>query len=258
MGRLQTGPPDLLEGFDNGSNRHFCRLEEEGISMQKPVQKPVQIPGQGPIQGAVERFRKRAGDLYCFADDLDICIRLLKAGARIIQMRNKHLDDGAFRSTAEEMLGRVHQYRDGVLIINDRAGIALDIGADGIHLGQEDGDYKEVIQKAQRLGKRMIIGVSVDTAEEATEARNAGASYVGAGAAFPTPSKSDAVIIGLDGIAQVVQAVDIPVVAIGGITLENLPLVMETGADFFAVISDINRAEDLDARVAAYQQRLGR
>ncbi len=216
------------------------------------MQKPWQIPVQRPV----ERFRKRAGDLYCFADDLDICIQLLKAGVRIIQMRNKHLDDRAFRSTAEEMLDRVHQYRDGVLIINDRAGIAMDIGADGIHLGQEDGDYKDVIRKAQSLGEGMIVGVSVDTPEEATEAQNAGVDYVGAGAAFPTPSKSDAVIIGIDGIAQVVQAVDIPVVAIGGITLENLPLVMETGADFFAVISDINRAPDMEGRIEAYQKTL--
>ena len=191
-------------------------------------------------------FIRNKKEIYCFADNVSLCKKLLDAGAKVIQFRNKKIDDSAFQRVAREMLSLVRRYNNAVLIINDRVDIALEINADGIHIGQEDGDYQEIIRRAP---DDMIIGVSVDTPEEAIDAERAGATYLGAGSAFPTPTKSDAVIIGTDGIRSVVQAVNIPVVAIGGISIENIRQVAETGAQYYAIISGINNAEDISARL---------
>jgi len=184
-------------------------------------------------------------EIYCFADNVGLCRKLLDAGAKVIQFRNKKIDDSAFQNIAKEMLSLVRSYDNAVLIINDRVDIALEINADGIHIGQEDGDYQEIIRHAPD----MIIGVSVDTAEEAIDAERAGATYLGAGSAFPTPTKPDAVVIGIDGVRSVVQAVSIPVVAIGGISIENIRQVAETDAQYYAIISGINNAENISARL---------
>jgi thiamine-phosphate pyrophosphorylase len=188
-----------------------------------------------------EIFLRNPGRIYCFADSIALCRTLLEAGASVIQLRHKTADDSSFRRIAAEMLGLVRSFEDAVLIVNDRVDIALEIGADGIHVGQEDRDYREVVSRAPAS---MIIGVSARTPGLARAAADAGATYVGAGAVFATPTKPDAVVIGLPGLREVVAAVDIPVVAIGGIAAANLRAVLETGARYCAVISGINNASD--------------
>jgi thiamine-phosphate pyrophosphorylase len=156
------------------------------------------------------------------------------------------LHDRAFYQLAEEIVLMVRRYDDAVLIINDRVDIALKVKADGIHIGQEDENYREVISRAP---KTMIVGVSVDTVNEAIEAEQAGATYIGAGSIFPTPSKSDAKLIGIEILRQIVKSVSIPVVAIGGIGMRNIHRVMETGARYYAMISEINNAKDIPGRL---------
>lgn len=186
-------------------------------------------------------FLSNPSRIYCFADTVDLCRTLLDAGARVIQLRHKTADDDAFKRLAIEMLACVCAYDNAVLIVNDRVDIALEVGADGVHVGQEDLDFREVVRRAP---SSMIVGVSARYPALARAAAAARATYVGAGAVFPTPTKPEAVVIGLKGLQAVVKAVDIPVVAIGGITYGHIRPVLETGARCCAVISGINDAAD--------------
>jgi thiamine-phosphate pyrophosphorylase len=186
-------------------------------------------------------FLQHPGRIYCFADTLEICRVLLKAGARVIQLRHKTAGEDEFRQLARGMLAEVRRYEDALLIVNDRVDIAIEAGADGIHVGQEDVDAREVLRRAPR---EMILGVSARTPAEARAAAAAGATYIGAGSVFATPTKADAVVIGLQGLREVAAAVDLPMVAIGGITRANLRSVLQTGVRYAAIISDINAATD--------------
>jgi thiamine-phosphate diphosphorylase len=193
------------------------------------------------MRNAKDIFHRSPHRIYCFADSVQICRRLLEAGARVIQLRNKTADDDQFKRLAIEMLGCVHSFEDAVLIVNDRVDIALEVGADGIHVGQEDLDFREVVRRAH---PSMIVGVSARYPDLAQAAAAAGVTYVGAGAVYATPTKPEAVVIGWHGLRAVVAAVDLPVVAIGGITLEAVRPVLETGVRYCAVISGINDAPD--------------
>lgn len=188
-----------------------------------------------------EIFRRTRARVYCFADTPALCRLLLDAGARIIQLRHKTASDDEFREIAREMLVRVRDFEDALLIVNDRVEIALEIGADGVHVGQKDLDAREVVRRAP---PGMIVGVSARTPDEARRAEAAGAAYLGVGSVFPTGTKSDARVIGLEGLRRVVAAVSLPVVAIGGITEASLREVLATGARFCAVISAVNQAPD--------------
>ncbi len=186
-------------------------------------------------------FQTSPTRIYCFADSVDLCRVLLEAGARIVQFRNKTLNDGAFRSLAGEMLAVVRKFEDAVLIINDRVDIALECGADGVHVGREDEDYRRVIE---RVPDDLIVGVSARYPDSAREAAKAGATYVGTGAIYSTGTKSDVRVIGLAGLRAVVEAVSIQVVAIGGISAATVSAVLGTGARYAAVISQISAAPD--------------
>ncbi len=200
-------------------------------------------------------FSREKRSLYCFADSLSLCRSLLDGGARIIQLRAKGLSDSAFRELAEEMQMMVRKFPEpATLIINDRVDIALDLHADGLHLGQGDSDYRSVIKAAPA---EMIIGVSVRNSVEALDAQDAGAAYVGAGAVFPTVTKSDAQLIGLEELRRIVDAIRIPVVAIGGIGQANIDLVVKAGAHYFAVISDINQSADITAQIRSLNREIG-
>lgn len=191
-------------------------------------------------------FHSIKRDIYCFADNKALCQKLLLGGARIIQFRAKEINDSIFAANAQEMFSLMKSYSDSIFIINDRVDIAIQIKADGIHVGMEDEDFQQVIN---RVPRDMIVGVSVENVEQAIAAESAGATYVGPGAVFSTPTKSDVPIIGIDVLREIVRAVNIPVVAIGGITLENIDQVIETGAKFYAVISQINNAKNITARL---------
>lgn len=196
-------------------------------------------------------FSKNQKDIYCFADSPDIGRKLLDCGARIIQIRNKHIGDGEFLKLASEMVLLAEKYDDAVIIVNDRVNIALEAGADGVHVGQDDMKCREVVELA---GENMIVGVSADNEKEAVEAQKAGADYVGAGAVFATATKTDAPVIGIEGLNAVVRSVDIPVVAIGGISTENISLIRDSGAKYFAVLSQICDSANISEKLTEFRK----
>lgn len=191
-----------------------------------------------------ERFHRSPTRIYCIADTVALCEELLNAGARVIQLRNKSADDKTFRNIAMQMLARVRRFDDAVLIVNDRVDIAVEIHADGIHVGQKDEDLRDVMR---RVPGRMIVGVSARYPDLAEAAARIGATYVGTGAVFATSTKPEATVIGLPGLRAVVERVTIPVVAIGGISVENIRQVIAAGARYCAVISEITHASDVAA-----------
>lgn len=166
----------------------------------------------------------------------------LKGGATCVQLREKELDEEAFLKEAIEISALCKQY--GVpFFINDNVEIAVKCHADGIHVGQED---MEAIQVRQRVGKDMIIGVSVHSVEEALEAVRNGADCLGVGAMFSTSTKTDVNILPKETLRAICDAVDIPVVAIGGIGKTNISRLAGTGVDGVALVSAIFGAEDIE------------
>ena len=166
----------------------------------------------------------------------------LKGGATCVQLREKELDEEAFLKEAIEISALCKQY--GVpFFINDNVEIAVKCHADGIHVGQED---MEAIQVRQRVGKDMIIGVSVHSVEEALEAVRNGADCLGVGAMFSTSTKTDVNILPKETLRAICDAVDIPVVAIGGIGKTNISRLAGSGVDGVALVSAIFGAEDIE------------
>jgi thiamine-phosphate pyrophosphorylase len=202
-----------------------------------------------------ELFLKGHNQIYCFADNLESCLKLLSAGARIIQFRNKTIDNFSFYQMAKKMLALVSSYQNAILIINDKVDIAVQLHADGIHLGQTDEPYSAVIK---RIPDDMLIGVSVDNEQEAIQAEKAGISYVGAGSVFPSATKADAPVIGIVTLQKIVQAVNIPVVAIGGISLDNICQVRKTGVQYIGIISQINNDPDIPGKFRQFHTLVNR
>ena len=164
------------------------------------------------------------------SDDVEA---VLKGGATFIQLREKHLDTDAFKQEAE-VIQKICAAYHVPFIINDNVEIAKAIGADGVHVGQSDmaaGDVR------RRLGDDKIIGVSASTVEEALEAERHGADYLGVGAVFPTGSKDDADAVDAATLKAICEAVHIPVVAIGGITADNMKELSGSGICGSSVVS---------------------
>jgi thiamine-phosphate pyrophosphorylase len=180
---------------------------------------------------------------------------LLRAGVGCIQYRDKRASSRELYEVCLQICARVRE-RQGVFIVNDRADVALAVGADGVHLGQED---LPVAWARRLLGPRRWIGCSTHNLPQVRKAEQSDADYVAFGPIFPTSSKEKAdPVVGLDGLRAARQATSKPLVAIGGITLENAPAVVDAGADSLAVIGDLIRAEDLDARAAAFLKVVGK
>ena len=164
----------------------------------------------------------------------------LKGGVTLVQLREKHLSFQELLEEAKEMKELCHKY--GVpLLINDNVEICIESGADGVHVGQKDMKAGAVREK---LGKDKIIGVSARTVEQAMAAQNAGADYLGVGAVFSTSTKEDAKPLDHEILKAITKAVDIPVVAIGGISSENVSQLKGTGIDGVAVVSAIYGKEN--------------
>ncbi len=171
----------------------------------------------------------------------------LEGGCRLVQIREK---EGAARraweiATAARDLTRRY---GALLIVNDRIDLALAVGADGVHVGQDD----LPLDVARRLlGPDAIVGLSITDASQLTAEDAAAADYLGVGAVFPTGSKLDATLTGLELLAHSRASSSLPIVAIGGVTIENAPLVAAAGADGVAVISAITQAADPAAATRA-------
>lgn len=166
----------------------------------------------------------------------------LKGGVTCVQLREKELDETAFLQEARELCALCRRY--GVpFIVNDNVELAVVCGADGIHVGQEDLAAGEV---RRRVGENMILGVSVHTVEEARQAVRDGADYLGLGAVFPTNTKTDVEQMSNETLRAICDAVDVPIVAIGGINRGNILRLAGSGVDGVALVSAIFSAEDIE------------
>lgn len=167
--------------------------------------------------------------------------KALEGGATIIQLREKNLDYDSFLKEAKEIKELCHEY--GVkFIVNDNIDIAIECDADGVHVGQDDMNVTEV---RKLIGEDKIIGLSAQTVEQAKLAQDQGADYLGVGAVFSTSTKKDAKNITFSELKDICNSVDIPVVAIGGITKDNAIELKGTGIDGISVISAIFAQKDI-------------
>ena len=167
--------------------------------------------------------------------------KAVRAGVTMVQLREKHMEFAELVTLAKKIGAVVHKYNIP-LIINDDIEAALASGADGVHVGQEDICASEA---RERIGSSMILGVSARSAETAIEAERCGADYIGAGAVFSTSTKEDAKIMSFDELKRICDSVSIPVVAIGGITEENIMELSGSGIAGAAVVSAIFAKEDV-------------
>lgn len=176
----------------------------------------------------------------------------LEGGATMIQLREKNLEEGPFLEEAKELQALCKKYKVP-FIVNDNVDIALEMDADGIHVGQSD---MEAGMVRERLGPEKILGVSAQTVEQAVLAEKRGADYLGVGAVFPTGSKDDAVEVDFDTLKAICEAVTIPVVAIGGITRNNVTQLSGSGICGVAVISAIYAQEDITASTEILRDKI--
>ena len=177
----------------------------------------------------------------------------IRGGVSCVQLREKGCSTREFMDEAR-LLKALLAGTGVPLFINDRLDVALAVGADGVHLGQND----LPIADARRLvGNRMIIGISAESVADAVRAEAEGADYIGASPVFTTPTKTDtASPLGLDGLRAIRRAVQLPLVAIGGINADNAPQVLRAGADGLAVVSAIVSAPCPRTAAAGLRQRI--
>jgi thiamine-phosphate pyrophosphorylase len=177
---------------------------------------------------------KKYSDLPLF----DIVNIVLRAGVRCIQYREKDLSRREIYEHAVT-LRELTRLFDATLIINDHADVALAVDADGVHLGQDDLPLKE----ARKIMGNKIVGISTHDLDQAREAERGGADYIGFGPVFPTTTKDAGIPKGIDNIRIMKENVSIPVVAIGGISLDNIASVIDAGADAVAVATALCKGD---------------
>jgi thiamine-phosphate diphosphorylase len=179
----------------------------------------------------------------------DFVAQAIDGGVTAVQVRAKGLSDSRFVSFASEIL-EVARHAGVPVVVNDRADIALAGGAEGVHLGGEDLSP----ELARRLlGEKAVIGVTAHDLGEVARAEEVGADYVSFGAVFESPSKQMSQVQGLEGLSRARGTTRLPLVAIGGITVERAAAVVAAGADGIAVISGLWSAEDVRLRAAEFR-----
>jgi thiamine-phosphate pyrophosphorylase len=169
---------------------------------------------------------------------VEVADAAVEGGADVVQLRAPELAEHELLSVAREIERRCRA-RGVLFVVNDRIDVAMAVGAGGAHVGQ--GDHPETAR--ERLGPRRALGISVTTPEQAVAAERAGADYVGV-TVFLTPTKPEAVPIGLDGLRAVVDTTSLPVVGVGGIDASNAPAVIAAGAAGIAVVSAVGKSPD--------------
>jgi thiamine-phosphate pyrophosphorylase len=178
-------------------------------------------------------------------DELDIAGQIIEGGAMVIQLRDKQSKKGKLLLVAQKLKELCSQA--GVLfIINDYLDLAMAVDADGLHIGQEDLPLP-VVRRELPIDK--IVGCSVTTLVQATKAQNEGADYIAVGSIFPTTTKKEATVVGVDILKELKRIVSTPLVAIGGINQNNVGKVVAAGADAVAVISAVLGEKDVRGAV---------
>ena len=171
---------------------------------------------------------------------LDVCKDVLDNGATFLQIREKDLNEADFEAEAQALKTLCAKYHVP-FVVNDSVEIALDIDADGVHVGQSDIKGRDI---RAMIGDEKILGISAGTVAEAVAAEKAGADYIGVGAVFGTSTKKNARNLSIEQLKEIKAAVSIPVVAIGGISASNLMELAGSNVDGVAVVSAIFAAEN--------------
>ena len=175
-----------------------------------------------------------------------------RSGVTIVQLREKNLTTNQYYQLAKEVKEITDDYQVP-LIIDDRLDVCLAVDAAGLHIGD---DELPVSVARQVLGPDKILGVTAKTVKRALEAEEGGANYLGTGAIFPTTTKENAPITLISTLKTICQTVAIPVVAIGGLTSENIDQLIGTGIAGVAVVRDLMQAEDIEAKTQAFLTKL--
>ena len=175
-----------------------------------------------------------------------------RSGVTIVQLREKNLTTNQYYQLAKEVKEITDAYQVP-LIIDDRLDVCLAVDAAGLHIGD---DELPVSVARQVLGPDKILGVTAKTVKRALEAEEGGANYLGTGAIFPTMTKENAPITLISTLKTICQRVAIPVVAIGGLTSENIDQLIGTGIAGVAVVRDLMQAEDIEAKTQAFLTKL--
>ena len=175
-----------------------------------------------------------------------------RSGVTIIQLREKNLTTNQYYQLAKQVKEITDAYQVP-LIIDDRLDVCLAVDAAGLHIGD---DELPVSVARQVLGPKKILGVTAKTVKRALEAEEGGADYLGTGAIFPTRTKENAPITLISTLKTICQTVAIPVVAIGGLTSENIDQLAATGIAGVAVVRDLMQAEDIEAKTQAFLTKL--
>ncbi|EFN97478.1 thiamine phosphate synthase [Streptococcus mitis] len=175
-----------------------------------------------------------------------------RSGVTIVQLREKNLTTNQYYQLAKEVKEITDAYQVP-LIIDDRLDVCLAVNAAGLHIGE---DELPVSVARQVLGPDKILGVTAKTVKRALEAEESGADYLGTGAIFPTTTKENATITLISTLKTICQRVAIPVVAIGGLTSENIDQLIGTGIAGVAVVRDLMQAEDIEAKTQAFLTKL--
>ena len=186
-------------------------------------------------QDSVERFLEKV-EMAC------------RSGVTIVQLREKNLTTNQYYQLAKQVKEITEAYQVP-LIIDDRLDVCLAVDAAGLHIGD---DELPVSLARQVLGPEKILGVTAKTVKRALEAEEGGADYLGTGAIFPTTTKENAPITLISTLKTICQRVAIPVVAIGGLTSENIDQLAATGIAGVAVVRDLMQAEDIEAKTQAF------
>jgi thiamine-phosphate pyrophosphorylase len=187
------------------------------------------------------------------SSETEIAMKLADAGVRLLQYRNKNASSGELLGRSRELASALRS-RGVTFIVNDRADVAALSGSDGVHLGQEDLS----VEAARNLvGEKSLVGVSTHSLPQFREALTSSADYLAVGPIYPTGSKANPdPVVGIEMLRRVRGLTELPIVAIGGITLQRAPEVIQAGADAVAVISDILRAPSPADRARNYLEVL--
>jgi thiamine-phosphate pyrophosphorylase len=204
----------------------------------------VRLPS--PLYAILDRSVTRGRDLP------DLLAAILAGGCRLVQLRDKTMSLAELLPLARRLAGQCREV-GALFIVNDRVDLALAAGADGLHVGQDDLPAREA-RAVLRPG--MILGISTHDPEQARRAVTDGADYVAVGSIFPTTTKAGFRLVGTELVRRVRPEVPVPLVAIGGITPDNAPAVLEAGADAVAVVSALCAAPDPETTTRHFLGRI--
>ncbi|MEK9148819.1 MAG: thiamine phosphate synthase, partial [Candidatus Desantisbacteria bacterium] len=238
------------KGWQDVLTKNFAKCEE-GLRVLEDFANPNISSLRYQLYGIEKQLLKKVSisGLYLIIDTglcepVSVARELKDSGSRLIQLRAKDIGLREFVKIAKEIKSLSD---DLLLVINDRCDVALAVDAWGLHLGEKDMD----ISDAKRIFSG-VIGITCHTLKEAEKAEEGGADYISAGPIFRTSTKPELHPKGLDFISKVKKRVSLPVVAIGGINLENIALVKERGADAIAVCSAIISQKDIKSAISSY------